>query len=104
MTNPQQHAALAAARAWSCAALERLREALANLGRDFPEVATVAASGSLGRLEAGPHSDADVVVVLHDAVAADRAAELMGRVWDALARVGLPRPKPTGIYATPATV
>ncbi len=96
--------ALAAARAWSEAALARLRVALADLGRDWPEVATVAVSGSLGRLEAGPHSDADVLVILSTAASDDGAAELMQVIWDALARADLPRPKPTGIYATPATV
>lgn len=99
----QQFPALATARAWSCAVLSRLRAALADLGRHAPETAMVAVSGSLGRLEAGTHSDADVIVVLHQAVSGRRAAQLMSHVWDALALVGPPRPTPTGIYATPAT-
>jgi hypothetical protein len=104
MMNTSDYPALAAAHAWSCAALGRLSDALAGLARDFPEVATVAASGSLGRREAGPHSDADLIVVLRDAVPDGRAAELMERLWDTLAAVGLQRPKPAGIYATPVTV
>ena len=99
----QQFPALAAARTWSCAVLGRLRAALVDLGRHFAEVATVAVSGSLGRLEAGPHSDADLIVVLHTAMPAERCAALMHFLWDALARIGLPRPGPTGIYAMPAT-
>jgi len=67
------------------------------------EVATVAVSGSLGRLEAGPHSDADLIVVLQDHQAltiGGRAA--MAHIWKLLAPLHIPQPNPKGIFVTAA--
>jgi hypothetical protein len=58
-------------------------------------------SGSLGRLEAGPTSDADVIVVLRDGAPAEARPRVMEAVWRALAPLGLPRPSPTGIFTVP---
>ncbi|HEU67983.1 MAG TPA: nucleotidyltransferase domain-containing protein [Candidatus Acetothermia bacterium] len=46
--------------------IARLREAVAALARDHPEVERVVLFGSLARGEAVPGSDADLLVVLSD--------------------------------------
>jgi hypothetical protein len=96
--------ALARAWKWSWERLIRMRACLADLPRRAPGVAVVAVSGSLGRLEAGPLSDGDLIVVLSDDVASelDRTAGVTA-VWDALAPLNLPRPQATGIFATAVT-
>src|ERR1041384_428189 len=101
----QQFPALAAARARSCDLLRQLRTALESVATDWPEVATIAVSGSLGRLEAGPHSDADLIVVLHSNISStlERQNHLMSHLWKVLDTIGLPRPKPTGVFATPVS-
>jgi hypothetical protein len=100
----ERYPALAAAWERSRLLLARARACLADLPRRAPEVVAVAASGSLGRMEAGPHSDGDLIVVVADDVppGAARGAALAA-VWDALAPVGLPPPKRTGIFATATT-
>jgi hypothetical protein len=54
-------------------------------------------------MEQTPHSDVDLIVVLHDDCDDSRAAEVYDSVWLSLAAVGLSRPKPNGIFATPTT-
>jgi hypothetical protein len=99
-----RYPALSAARERSCRLHAQMRDCLAALSRSAPEVLTIAVSGSLGRLEAGPHSDADPIVVLADDLPAraDRAA-VMNEVWDLLEPLSLPRPDPAGIFAGPIT-
>jgi len=81
-----------------------MRESLAQLPLRAPGIVTVAVSGSLGRLEAGPHSDGDLIVVLADDVPpGDARASAMRIVWEALAPLRLPPPRPTGIFTTPTT-
>jgi UTP:GlnB (protein PII) uridylyltransferase len=57
--DPTRYPALARARAWSLGILSRRTECLAGLA----DAAVVAVSGSLGRLEAGPLSDVDLLAV-----------------------------------------
>ncbi|HMM75240.1 MAG TPA: hypothetical protein PJ986_06010 [Gammaproteobacteria bacterium] len=92
--------AMAAARSRALiAALEaRLTAALA----DCPAVHCVAAAGSLARLEAGPGSDLDAIIVTDAPVAAPRA--LAARVYEALADLPLRAPKPWGLYVEPIAV
>jgi hypothetical protein len=100
----EQYPALAAARERSCLLIAQMQACLTDLLSCVPEVETVAVSGSLGRLEAGPHSDGDLIVVLADKVPPGPArTAVMPAVWDALAPLGLPQPKGTGIFTTPVT-
>ena len=78
----------------------QIRALLEQSSGRLPGVRAVAVSGSLGRMEAGPHADADLLVVADDDAPRDRA---MAAVWDALAPLGLSRPKATGIFATPVS-
>jgi hypothetical protein len=81
-----------------------LRRCLADLARTDPRVLAVAVSGSLGRMEALPHSDADLIVILADDVPPGRDREQATEaVWTALQPLGLPRPKTSGIFARPTT-
>jgi hypothetical protein len=81
-----------------------VRHCLADLARTEPRVLAVAVSGSLGRLEALPHSDADLIVILADDVTpGPDQARAMESVWNALQPLGLPRPKKSGIFASPTT-
>jgi len=94
--------ALAAAWRTSRETFTGLRKALhdADLAS---EVRCLAVSGSLGRMEQMPHSDVDLIVVLHNNCDDQRATEVYDAVWSNLSAVGLPRPKPTGIFATPTS-
>ena len=100
----ENYPALATAWKWSWERLTRMRACLADLPRRAPEVAAVAVSGSLGRLEAGPYSDGDLIVVLSSEASSelDRTAGVTA-VWDALAPLNLPRPQANGIFATAVT-
>lgn len=92
--------------AWwrSQSVLRSVRAALQTDQLD-PAVATVAASGSLGRMEMLPHSDCDLIVVLQNNVApgSSQAQTAWESVWTALKPLSLAPPKPRGIYASPAT-
>lgn len=68
------------------------------------QVATVAVSGSLGRMEQLEHSDGDFIVLLKDHVSLDslEAQNAFQNVWSVLHPLGLAKPKATGIYATPS--
>ena len=65
-------------------------------------VATVAVSGSLGRMEQLNHSDGDFIVLLKDGIPLDssEARDAYQNVWSVLNPLGLGKPKATGIYAT----
>ena len=67
-------------------------------------VATVAVSGSLGRMEQLDHSDSDLIVLLKDDIPLDsaEARDVFQNVWNVLNPLGLGKPKATGIYATPS--
>jgi hypothetical protein len=70
-----------------------------------PRVATVAVSGSLGRMEQLNHSDGDFIVLLRDGIPLDSsdAHDAFQNVWSVLNSLGLEKPKATGIYATPSS-
>jgi len=61
-------------------------------------VASIAAAGSLGRLEAGTGSDLDAIVVLHENAAPGAVADALDRVWGVAAMAGLKIPKAGGIF------
>jgi hypothetical protein len=74
-----------------------IRAALANAS--LPDgVECVGLAGSLARMEATEFSDCDTIVVLREH---GEAETLYARFWEALAPLGLSRPKPAGIYAAP---
>jgi len=75
-----------------------LRLASADL---HPAVVAAYFVGSLGRMEQVDGSDADLIVLVADGFDLDSPAAQLARdsVWRHLVPVGLPPPKPTGIYA-----
>ncbi|MEZ6129211.1 MAG: nucleotidyltransferase domain-containing protein [Planctomycetaceae bacterium] len=82
-------------RRWHC-----VRQALSTLPED---VACVAVSGSLSRMETHENSDLDVLVVIDDRERTVPATHLYERVWDQLRRHDelrlLKPPKPGGIFS-----
>lgn len=89
-------------RSWSRTAetLSAMQECLA---KGVPQaVSCIAVSGSLGRMEQGPFSDCDLIVVLHEDVCPN---SFVGRsafeaVWQPLQPLQLGTPKPNGIFAS----
>ncbi|MGR8920677.1 MAG: hypothetical protein ACU85V_13760, partial [Gammaproteobacteria bacterium] len=79
--------------------LAKARAALRTHAAFLPAGVTVAAAGSLGRLETGPDSDLDLLVIVDFASAAD--ATLCTTVLEVLGDCGLEPPKADGIYRTP---
>lgn len=99
------HPWLAACRARSRDILQRLA---AGTESQQPIFLTLAAAGSLGRLEAGPASDFDSLFIIadpgseaapHDTV----VAEAIGTVFDRARECGLAVPKADGIFRTATT-
>ncbi|MDJ0705536.1 MAG: hypothetical protein QNJ46_19850 [Leptolyngbyaceae cyanobacterium MO_188.B28] len=69
-----------------------------------PEVITIAAAGSTGRMEASPGvSDADLIVLLSDDIdlESEDAKKIYDSIWELLDPLKLPRPKSTGVFAKP---
>lgn len=69
-------------------------------------VVTIAAAGSMGRMEAAPGvSDADLIIVLSDNIEPEsqEAEEAYKLVWKLLEPLSLDKPKPTGVFAMPTT-
>jgi hypothetical protein len=95
--------ALRASREATLALNARLSAALA--AAEFGPLHTLAAAGSLGRLEAGPDSDIDCLLVLgdHAVLAAVEQDALVGRLMAIFAAQGLKLPKAAGIFRTPIT-
>lgn len=88
--------------AFSAGQVTRIREALAA---GLPgEVRTIAAAGSLGRMEACSYSDGDLIIILQDGVSREDAQRAYDRVWGVLDKLNLPRPKPGGVFASPTTL
>ncbi|MDI9637623.1 hypothetical protein QQ054_02175 [Oscillatoria amoena NRMC-F 0135] len=68
------------------------------------EVITIAAAGSLGRMEANREvSDADLIILLSDNIELDsqEATEIYNSIWEILNPLKLERPKATGVFAKP---
>ena len=97
-------AALQAAWEFSQLRLHEIVRALAA-ARLSPEIVTIGIAGSLARMEATAESDCDLVVVLHEGVAADSPAALkaFAGVWESLADLKLEAPESAGIYAAPVS-
>lgn len=69
-----------------------------------PEIRTIAAAGSTGRMESNPGvSDADLIIVLSNNINldSDEARQVYDRVWELLEPLKLERPKKTGVFAEP---
>jgi len=105
MIDPRKHPTLTYARDWSNDMLQQMQERLLSLADSTPDVSIAAVSGSLGRLEGMAHSDCDLIVLVNDEAIHDpaRCQTAMQAVWEALDPLGLPLPKSTGIYVTPAS-
>lgn len=95
--------ALAASRLRSVALLRTLSSRLADALADGAGVLTVAAAGSLGRLEVGAGSDLDGIVVVDDRCEPGQAGALVERVYAALGDCPIRLPKSTGIFRSPIT-
>ena len=82
-----------------------MKQCLTALVDTAPEISLVIASGSFGRLEGMPHSDADLIVLVDDDAINNptRCQKAMQAVWHALDPLGLALPKSTGIYVTPSS-
>lgn len=102
LTPDVPRAPLAMARGRSLALVELLEAKLAERLADLPEIVCVAAAGSLARLESGPGSDLDAIVVT--ATTSDAPQTLMARVYGALADLPLQAPKAWGTYVSPISV
>jgi len=80
--------------------LEALRARLA--GSAIAGLRCVAAAGSLGRMEYGEKSDADLIVLVDDALDDPAAKAAYDAVWNALAPENVDLPNLTGVFASPA--
>jgi hypothetical protein len=87
---------LAQARAYSAAIVAALGARCAELGLNALE--TVAAAGSLGRLEVAARSDFDALFVARPGAEPGEVAHEIAAVFDAAAACGLVPPKADGIY------
>ncbi len=105
MFDPQKQPTLTYAYRWSNDMMEQMKKCLLPLAETAPDVSIAAVSGSLGRLEGMAHSDCDLIVVVNDEAIHEpaRCQYAMQSVWDALEPLGMPLPKSTGIYVTPAS-
>jgi len=83
--------------------IDQIRECLNNIEINRA-VETVAAAGSIGRMEASKDvSDADLIVVLSNNInlESDVAKEAYNSVWEALKSLELPKPNSEGVFAHP---
>ena len=105
MPDSSRHPTLSYAHGWSVDMLAQMHKRLLPLADSTPDVSLAAVSGSLGRLEGMAHSDCDLIVLVNDEAANDpaRCQKAMQAVWEALEPLGMPLPKSTGIYSTPAS-
>jgi hypothetical protein len=96
---------LAAARRFTLARIQLLEAMLRDTGPALAPLESVAAAGSVGRLEAGEASDLDCLLITSPATHADEArAHAVRAVIASVAHVGWRAPKPDGIYREPITV
>lgn len=82
--------------------LQQIRDCLSS-AKISSLVETVAAAGSIGRMEASPDvSDADLIVVVSNQIdpESNEAKEAYDSVWEAIPP-HIARPKPTGVFAQP---
>ena len=90
---------------WSTKMFDRMESSFMALEGNAPEIMMIAASGSLGRLEGMEHSDCDLIIIVKNEIInhPKRCNNAMQEVWDAIGPLGLPLPKSSGIYSTPAS-
>ena len=92
-------------RDWSLEQVIKLQGLLSDIRQTHPIVDSVVVSGSLARLDAGPDSDSDIIVILSDdaelkdAVAGDAVTEISRRSEP----LGLRSAQAAGIFATPTS-
>ena len=86
---------------------DRSATLIAKLKTEFEQagivdrVRTVYVAGSLGRMEAVPSSDCDIVVVLSESDrASNQAKQVVDAVFDCVSRTGFQRPKTEGIFGS----
>lgn len=84
-------------------AIAALRQALASapLGA---AIRTIAAAGSLGRMEASGQSDADLIVVVQDGVDEGARKDAHAAVLHVLDGLNVPRPKARGVFGEPCSL
>lgn len=97
--------ALHASRVYSQALIAALEPLLARAARAAGLLDSIVAGGSVGRLEASPHSDFDGILIFATRSLADPAgtAACIEAILALLAAQGLKPPKPWGIYRSPVT-
>ena len=81
-------------------ALVRIRNTLASAG--LPNtIKTIAAAGSLARMEASEESDADLIIVVDDRIEPDSAEDALAyaSVWKALDFLGIKKPNKGGVFS-----
>jgi hypothetical protein len=102
----KRYSALSANWAFTQGKIADIKVAL-NAGNLPNTIITLAAAGSLGRMDAAADvSDCDLVVVLSDAAlkSEDEANTTYERVWDVLKPLNLKPPKPTGTFSRPTSI
>lgn len=93
--SPERYPTLAQNWAYSQETLEHLRSRLAAELSD--EIFTVAAAGSLGRMEACPLSDVDYIVLSYEEHDTTSDFEKLKRI---VGELGFPQPKKEGVFST----
>lgn len=95
-------------RSWheSAQTYARVAEALKDFDPQAGQVITLAAAGSLGRMEVLQHSDCDLIVIVPDDLTpdSDAAHNIMYAVWERLEPLNLRLPKSWGIFIEPASI
>lgn len=90
---------MAAAWEYTAERLQRMAEAIdETLDTDRTSDFTVFLAGSYGRLEAGPVSDADLMVVYSGDPGDHEVNAVFSEVWDTLGRLNIPRSNPDGSF------
>lgn len=92
---------LASSRSLSVDLICQIRQALKSKCSDFE---TIAVAGSLGRLEAGPHSDLDCIVITRRDPERSPANAAIERVTEILSHIDLKPAKPWGIYSSATSI
>ena len=92
---------LATARASSLEMVYALSHEFERNANALDPIVTIAAGGSLGRLEAGPASDIDCIIVHRSGVEPKHIAAAMDSIAQVFATSPLKAPKIDGIYRTP---
>ena len=103
--NWSEYPEIQARRDWSLEQTEKLRGIMSDICQSCPAVRSVIVSGSLARLDAGPNSDIDVIVVMSDdteltsSISGDTVTEISRRCET----LGLRSAQATGIFASPTS-